>query len=66
MKISTNKTIYIPQLNGLRRNLYIENKNKYIKIDGEWWEIEEYKNYLKDKFSINITYLIEGESYDNF
>lgn len=66
MKISTNKTIYIPQLNGLRRNLYIENKNKYIKIDGEWWEIEEYKNYLKDKFSINITYLIEGGSYDNF
>lgn len=67
MKSSTNKTVYIPQLKGLRRTLYIdENNKKYIRIDGKFWELEEYKSYLKNQFAKNISYLIEGDSYDNF
>lgn len=66
MKSSTNKMIYIPQLKGLRRTLYEENGKRYFRIDGRFWELEEYKSYLKNQFGKNISYLIEGDIYENF
>ena len=59
MKKSTGKIVYIPQLH-TKRTIYIENDIKYIMMDGDWWGMDGYKNYLKDKYSINISY----EYYD--
>ena len=59
MKKSTGKIVYIPQLHA-KRTVYVEDGMKYIMMDGDWWGMDGYKNYLKDRYSINISY----EYYD--
>lgn len=61
MMKSTGKVAYIPQLNGTKRTIYEDKEgDKYIIVDGEYWGMDGYKSWLKDKYSINITYEILG------
>lgn len=55
MKKSTGQIVHIPQL-CMKRTVYTEDGKKYIMMDGSWWEMNGYKNYLKDTYSINISY----------
>lgn len=60
MKIRTNKEVRIPQLMKVRK-VYEEDGEHYIMMDGEWWGLNGYKDYLKDTFAINISYeFVEG------
>lgn len=57
MKKPLHKTVYIPQLHGMVRSLYLDEEgDKCIMIDGEFWTLDGYKSWLKDRYSINITY----------
>lgn len=61
MKIRINKSVRIPQLMTVRKVYINENKKECIMMDGEWWELNGYKDYLKDRFAINISYeFVEG------
>ena len=56
---STHKVAYIPQLYGMKRTIYEDDNGvKYIIIDGEYWGMDGYKSWLKDKYAINISYEI--------
>lgn len=56
---TTNLQVRIPQLHKVRR-VYEDGDMQYIKMDGEYWGIDGYKKYLKDKYAINITYEFVG------
>ena len=60
MKVPTNNIVRIPQLRKVRK-VYEEDGKHYIRMDGNWWGMDEYKFYLKDKYSINISYEYTGE-----
>ena len=52
---STRTQVFIPQLRK-RRTVYMKNNKKYIIIDGEYVEMAEFKNKMKEQFGINISY----------
>lgn len=52
---STCTEVFIPQLRK-RRTVYMKNDKKYIIIDGEYVEMIEFKNKMKEQFGINISY----------
>ena len=57
MKKPLHKTVYIPQLHGTVRSLYTDDDgDMYIMMDGEFWSLDGYKSWLKDRYAINITY----------
>lgn len=60
MKEPTNRVVRIPQLRKTRK-VYVEDDENYIMIDGEWWGMDGYKSYLKDRYAINISYEYAGE-----
>lgn len=63
MKKETDKEVRIPQLHKVRK-VYIENGKEYILMDNIWYELEEYKRYMKETFAINISYDIAGELWN--
>ena len=52
---STRTQVFIPQLRK-HRTVYMKNDKKYIIIDGEYVEMIEFKNKIKEQFGINISY----------
>lgn len=52
---STRTQVFIPQLRK-RRTVYMKNNKKYIIMDGEYVEMAEFKNKMKEQFGINISY----------
>ena len=54
MKIKINE-VRIPQLRKIR-TVYEEDGKNYLRMDNQWWELDEYKSFLKDKYAINISY----------
>lgn len=60
MKVPTNNIVRIPQLRKVRK-IYEEDGEYYIRMDGDWWGMDGYKSYLKDRYSINISYEYTGE-----
>lgn len=55
----TGKIVYIPQLDGMKRTIYLDDDGmKCIMINGTYWGMDGYKKWLKDKYSINISYEI--------
>ena len=59
MKTRINKEVRIPQMR-LVRKLYEEDGKNFIRIDNQWWELYEYKNYMKDKYAINVSFEMVG------
>ena len=59
MKTRINKEVRIPQMR-LVRKLYEEDGKNFIRIDNEWWELYEYKSYMKEKYAINVSFEIVG------
>ena len=59
MKTRINKEVRIPQMR-LVRKLYEEDGKNFIRIDNEWWELCEYKSYMKEKYAINVSFEIVG------
>ena len=62
MKRATNTFVRIPQLHYKKRKIYEEDDAQYINIDGDWWGLDGYKSYLKDRYGINITYEFHYDS----
>ena len=60
MKTRINKEVRIPQLHKVRK-VYNEDGKEYMFMDNKWWELEEYKKYMKETFAINISYEFVGE-----
>ena len=54
MKIKINE-VRIPQLRKIR-TVYEEDGKHYLRMNNHWWELDEYKSFLKDKYAINISY----------
>ena len=52
---STRTQVFIPQLRK-HKTVYMKNDKKYIIIDGEYVEMTEFKNKMKEPFGINISY----------
>ena len=52
---STRTEVFIPQLRK-RITVYMKNNKKYIIMDGEYVEMAEFKNKMKEQFGINISY----------
>lgn len=63
MKQRTDKTVYIPQLH-VKRTIYMEDDYRYIMMEKDWVEMDEYKRMLKDIYGINISYEDPETMYD--
>lgn len=59
MKTKTGIQVRIPQIRKVR-TVYDEDGKQFIRMNSAWWEINEYKMFLKDKYAINISYEFMG------